>query len=289
MVKIGAHVSRVGGLQKSIENALKIGANCMQIFGSSPRQWRVRFPSPREIAGYKDALKKSAIEPVFLHAPYLVNLASPDNVIWLKSVRALTGHLKIAEAIGAQGLIFHPGSGKGEVSHERALERAVRAMREVLKRVPGKSQLIIENTAGGGQKIGGSVEELAHLLNRVRSKRVKVCFDTAHAFEAGLIKEFIPSSIKRVFDEWARGVGLENTVALHVNDSKTRFNSHHDRHENIGQGYIGLKGFKHLAREQRIRDKPWIIETPGFDRKGPDKKNLDRLKACFENNGGRPH
>lgn len=280
--KIGAQVSTAGGLPNCIANAEAIGAEAIQIFGSSPRQWSVSFPSADEIKTYKRNLAKSAVKEVYLHAPYLVNLSSVDEVMVQKSIYSLSGHLKIAEMIGADGLIFHVGSGGDKISKAVAIKQAAGAMKEVLKRSAGKAELIIENTAGGGQKIGATPEEIKELMDLVGSKRVKVCFDTAHAFEAGMIDKYDQARVKKLFDEWDKIIGLENIVALHINDSKTVFNSHNDRHENIGEGFIGLAGFKALAKEQRLYDKAWLLEVPGFNDEGPDAKNIKILKSCFK-------
>lgn len=164
---------------------------------------------------------------------------------------------------------------------EEAIENLASGMKNVLKSIPGDSKLIMENSAGGGHRIGSTAEDLRMLLEKIGSDRVKVCFDTAHAFEAGIIDAYTPERIEKLFDEWEREVSAENIVAVHANDSKTAFNSHNDRHENIGAGYIGLEGFRNLAKERRILEKPWILEVPGFDGEGPDKKNIETLKSCF--------
>jgi deoxyribonuclease-4 len=277
---IGAHVSVAGGFEKGIEHALEIGAQTIQIFGASPQQWQAKMPNDEIIAGFKKRLLESGIGPVFLHAAYLVNLASPDGALVAKSVKNLSSHLKIAELLGAQGLIFHIGSGK-ELPKEAAMKKVVAAMKEVLKNVPGKAQLIMENAAGGGQKIGATAAELGELIKKVASVRVKVCIDTAHAFEAGAIQTYDTENIAQFFNEWDGEVGIENIVVLHANDSKTAYNSHSDRHENIGEGHIGIDGFKHLARHSHARSIPWILEVPGFEDAGPDKKNIERLHSCF--------
>jgi len=278
--KIGAHVSTAGGLANAIANAQTIGAECIQIFGANPRQWYTKHPSAEDVAVFKSEREKSGIGPVFLHASYLPNLASPQADLLKKSIKNLADHLAIANAIGAEGLIFHPGSGKG-TARKKALDQEAKAMKEILKKVPGEALLIMENTAGGGDKIG-SMEDIAYLLKKVNSPRVKVCIDTAHAFEGGMIETYDTPSIKKFCDEWDAALGLEHIHVLHVNDSKTAYNSHHDRHENIGEGHIGLNGFKALAKEKRLRDKAWILEVPGFDDNGPDKKNVDILKRCFK-------
>jgi len=277
--KIGAHVSSAGGLFKCIENAKVIGAEIAQIFGSSPRQWQTRFPNKEEISEYQDKLKSSGLRGVYLHGAYLVNLASPDSATLDKSIKNLSEHLQIAEMINAEGLIFHVGSGK-ETSKPEAVKQAIDAMKEILKTVPGRSQLIMENSASG-KKVGAWPEEMKIMLEGVNSNRVKICLDTAHSFESGLIEKYEPENIKTFLDYWDKEVGLDNVIALHVNDSKTISGSHNDRHENIGDGHIGLGGFKNLAKEKRLWDKPWILEVPGFEDSGPDKKNVDILKLLF--------
>jgi deoxyribonuclease-4 len=277
---IGAHVSVAGGFNKGVDHALEIGAQAIQIFGASPQQWQAKMPNDETITGFKKRLLESGVGPVFLHAAYLVNLASPDDSLVAKSVKNLSSHLKIAELLGAQGLIFHIGSGK-ELPKEAAMKKVVVAMKEVLKNVPGKAQLIMENAAGGGQKIGTTATELGELMKKIGSSRVKVCIDTAHAFEAGAIQKYDAENIAQFFNEWGGEVGVENIVVLHANDSKTACGSHSDRHENIGEGYIGIDGFKNLARHPHARSIPWILEVPGFKDEGPDKKNIERLRACF--------
>lgn len=260
-------------------NAEKIGAETVQIFGASPRQWLVSGISDQAVAEYKKFQKESKVKSVYLHGAYLPNLASPDKSIFAKSVENLRAHFEIANKLEAQGLIFHVGSGK-EMDKNLAMKQAIKAMKEILKSVSGPSQLIMENSASG-KKIGAWPEEMGTMLERINSPRVKICIDTAHSFEAGLIESYTPENIKKFLDTWEKAVGLENIVALHVNDSKTVFNSHHDRHENIGQGYIGLEGFKNLAKEKRLWNKAWLLEVPGFDGMGPDKKNIEILKSLF--------
>jgi len=281
MPPIGAHVSVSGGLWRSIEKGEEIGAEVLQIFGASPRAWQVKLPKDEEVQKFLEVLRKSKIQSVYLHAPYLINLASPDDRVRSGSILALASHLKIAELIWAQGLIFHLGSGK-EAPKDEAIENVAQGMRNILKSIPGETRLIMENNAGGGHRIGSTASDMAILLEKVGSERVKVCFDTAHAYEAGTIEEYSPPHIKRLLDEWDREVGVENILVIHANDSKTAYNSHNDRHENIGAGYIGIDGFRTLAKEKRLADKPWILEVPGFDGGGPDKKNIEILKSCFD-------
>ena len=277
--RIGGHVSTAGGLFNAFPNADNIGAETIQIFGASPRQWLVGSLPDQAVEKFNQFRKESKVKSVYLHGAYLPNLASLDESIFAKSVENLRVHFAIANRLEAQGLIFHVGSGK-ERSKEEAMNQAIEAMKEILKDASGSSWLVMENSASG-KKIGAWPEEMRIMLEGIGSPRVKVCVDTAHAFEAGLIESYTAENIKNFFDVWDKAVGIENIVAFHVNDSKTPFNSHHDRHENIGQGHIGLEGFKNFAKEKRTWDKDWLLEVPGFDNLGPDKENIEILKSLF--------
>lgn len=279
--KIGAHVSTAGGLFTAFGRAKEIGADCIQIFGASPRMWYAKLPAAPEIKRFKEEEKRSGVRPTYLHAPYLINLGTPNSDLLSKSINNLSAHFKIAELIGAAGVIFHIGSSAG-MDKGKSIEQVITALEKVLEEVPGKSFLVMENNAGGGEKIGKTIEELAYIFKKIGSKRVRVCLDTAHAFESGIIKEYRTPEIKKLVDELDKEIGLENVVAVHANDSKTTWNSHNDRHENIGEGHIGLTGFKELAKEKRLWDKAWLLEVPGFKDEGPDKKNVDILKSCFK-------
>jgi len=279
--RIGAHVSAAVKLSNGILRAVEIGAECIQIFGASPRAWAVRGHAASDIEEFKRARSAAGIAPVFLHASYWVNLASPESAIRQKSEVNLASHLKIADNIGAEGLIFHVGSGKELPKHE-ALEIVVGSIKRILSYVKGGTRLVIETSAGGGAKIASSPEEIGDILARVKSPRLKVCWDTAHAFEAGRIERYDKANVGYLVGRLHKSVGIQNVVALHVNDSKTPFNSRHDRHENLGEGYIGIDGFRALAGEKRLHHAAWILEVPGFDGEGPDKRNIEILKNCFQ-------
>ncbi|KKU15785.1 hypothetical protein A3I34_01485 [Candidatus Jorgensenbacteria bacterium RIFCSPLOWO2_02_FULL_45_12] len=277
---IGGHVSSAGGLWNAIQNGENIGAEAIQIYGASPRQWMASMPKESEIRKFKEARAKSSIKKVYLHAAYLVNLASSSDELYEKSVKNLSEHFSITEALGADGLIFHVGSSK-DSSFDIVADKEVRGIKNVLKNVPGKAMLIMENSSGGGNKVGAGIEEMKYLYDKTGSTRLKICFDTAHAFEAGIIKEYTSSSVKKLFDEWDKAVDIKNIEVLHINDSKTAYGSHSDRHENIGKGQIGITGFKALVGDKRLFDKVWLLEVPGFDDTGPDKKNVDILRSLF--------
>ncbi|MEK7643455.1 MAG: deoxyribonuclease IV [Patescibacteria group bacterium] len=277
---IGGHVSAAGGIYRAIENAMAIGAESIQMFGSSPRQWKVTQHSSEDIERFKQERKKAGIKAVYLHAPYLINLASPNAQSRAMSAGLLEGHFKIANAIEAEGLIFHIGSGK-EMPREDAYPLVVSKLKEVLKKVSGKSLLVIENSAGGGETIGSRLEEVAHIMGLVDSSRLAMCFDTAHAFESGSVREYTPTSVKELAKKINDTVGLERLVAMHVNDSKTPYDSHRDRHENIGEGYLGKESFRALINNKDFQKPAWLLEVPGFDETGPDKKNIQILKSLI--------
>ncbi|MDZ4231526.1 MAG: deoxyribonuclease IV, partial [Patescibacteria group bacterium] len=191
---LGAHVSVAGGLYKAGEAASNIGAETVQIFGVSPRQWKANLPERESVEKYKVAIAKARVKSVYLHGAYLVNLAS-EGELFEKSVKNLTSHFEIANKIEADGLIFHIGSDRGG-DRDEALERIVEGMSKVLGTVKdGKTKLIMENASGGGGKIGNTIEELAELLVKLDSSRVGFCLDTAHAFEAGVL-DFTAKGIK---------------------------------------------------------------------------------------------
>ncbi|TSC81319.1 MAG: deoxyribonuclease IV [Parcubacteria group bacterium Gr01-1014_19] len=277
---IGAHVSTAGGISKAIENAEKIGAKAIQIFGSSPQQWLTKFPSPAEINNFLAAREKSGNLPVFLHAGYLVNLASSKKENQEKSIKNLAEHYKIAQTLNAEGLIFHLGSSTG-TTFETGMKNLAARIKKVLSLVKGPSKLLLENSSGGGNKLGSTLKELAALINQLPEARTGICLDTAHAFEAGMIEYNDQKSVKGFFDQWDRLIGIDAIKAIHANDSKTPFDSKSDRHENIGQGYIGKQGFKNLAGEKRLKDKIWILEVPGQQDQGPDAENIRALASYF--------
>lgn len=276
--KIGGHVSTAGGLVTAIENAKRIGANCIQIFASSSRQWKITWPSEESAEAFKKAKQEAGVGPVYLHAPYLINLASPEPAHAALSARTLLEYLQLSDFIGANGVIFHIGSGKDSL-REEAVKVVVHHLKEILKAHKGMSELVIENAAGGGAKIGATLAEVGEIMKQAPSRHLKFCFDTAHYFEAGQIEHYSEANVKKLAADMKKYVGKENLVALHVNDSKTAFDSHHDRHENIGHGHIGLAGFSALAHEPLFRNTPWLLEVPGFDNEGPDKENIDLVKG----------
>ena len=272
---LGAHVSAAGGIDKAVDRAVKIGAETIQVFASSPRGWAFK-PIPDEKAqAFRDKAAAAGIRSTFLHGSYLVNIGGAPELL-AKSIGSLTNHMNAAAQIGAEGVIFHSGSHKG-VGFDAVFEQAVDALQQVLANTDDGVKLIIENCAGMGAQIGASFNEIGRLVKAVDSPRVNICLDTEHAFAAGYnIAD--PQGLRESMAEFDAEIGLDRLVVVHANDAKVEFASGIDRHENIGEGYIGIEGFETIMAHPAFADAPFLLEVPGTDKKGPDKPNLDRLK-----------
>lgn len=272
---LGAHVSAAGGIDKAVDRAVDIGAETIQVFASSPRGWAFK-PIPDERAqAFREKAAAAGIASTFLHGSYLVNLGgAPEHLA--KSVDSLTNHMNAAAQIGAEGVIFHSGSHKG-VGFDAVFERAVGAIKQVLDNTDESVMLIIENCAGMGAQIGASFGEIGRLVSAADSPRVKICLDTEHAFAAGYnIAD--PQGLRDAMAEFEAEIGLDKLLVVHANDAKVEFGSGVDRHENIGEGYIGIAGFETIMAHPAFAHTPFLLEVPGANKKGPDKPNLDRLK-----------
>ena len=275
-MKLGAHVSASGGVDKAIDRAQEMGAETIQMFASSPRAWAFRPVSEDHASEFRRKSQEAGVAPTFLHGSYLVNVGGNPDLV-RKSIDSLSAHMNAAGQIGARGVIFHGGSHKG-VGFDGVLDQAVGALQEVLSNTPEEVALIIENSAGMGSHIGASFGEIGKLIDAIGSPRVMVCLDTEHCFAAGY-NLADSEGIDVAMDEFDREIGLAKLVAVHANDAKVELGSGVDRHENIGEGFIGIKGFEVIIGHSAFRDVPFVLEVPGPDKKGPDKENLDRLKA----------
>ncbi len=275
-MKIGAHVSTAGGLHTAFGRAADMGAETIQIFASSPRAWKFRDLKPDVVTKFKDAREETGIGPVFIHGSYLVNIAgAPDLVV--KSVECLIRNMEVGAEIGATGVVFHAGSHKGR-GFDAVIGQAAAALSEVLEASPPGPLLLVENSAGMGAHLGASFEELGEMISAVGSDRLKVCLDTEHCFAAGY--DIADSDgVEAAMDEFDRHIGLDRLIVVHANDAKVELGSGIDRHDNIGDGHIGIEGFETIMGHDAFRDVPFILEVPGPDKKGPDKDNVDRLKS----------
>ena len=278
-MKLGAHVSTAGGLHTAFRRAANMEAETIQIFASSPRAWKFRELKPDIVTKFREESESAGIAPVFIHGSYLVNIGgSPEQLD--KSVACLVQNMEVAAEIGAEGVVFHAGSHKGK-GFEAVIGSATDSLKRVLDDSPDGPSLIVENSAGMGSHLGASFEELGRMIDEVGSDRMKVCLDTEHCFAAGYDLADA-DGINAAMEEFDRHIGLDKLVVVHANDAKVALGSGVDRHENIGEGHIGIEGFEVIMGHGAFRDIPFVLEVPGPDKKGPDKDNLDRLKAIRE-------
>ena len=276
MVRIGAHVSSSGGVGKVFSRAHAIGAQAIQMFGSSPMQWKAPLPAKEVAEQFKKERAQYDIGPVFLHAPYLINLASPKKQLRAMSRELLKKQLCISNALGADGVIFHVGS-RGDQSQEEGVAYAAEALQRIFDEVD-EGMLLVENSAGAGNLVGDTLEEIGAIVRKVNNDRLGFCYDTAHGFGSGVVMEYTPDTVVKLANKIIKEIGKGVLRVVHANDSKVEAGSKKDRHDNIGEGYIGVDGFKVLLADPLFSSVPFILEVPGFDGKGPDKKNVALLQ-----------
>jgi deoxyribonuclease IV len=275
-VQFDAHVSTSGGIHTAIDRIEAMGGDCVQIFTQSPRTWRPTNHDPTNFERFKQRRAEAGTGGVVCHAVYLINLASPNDGLYEKSAAALENTMDVACAIEADGVVFHVGSHQG-AGFEVGLERAVPALRRALERCSETTWLLIENTAGAGDTIGRSIEELAALYKALDAhERLGICLDSCHLYASGY-DVTTHKELDLVLAEVDDQIGLDRLRALHVNDSKTPLGSNRDRHDNIGEGLLGeeLGVFLSHPKLQRL---PAYLEVPGTDGHGPDAEQVRKLK-----------
>lgn len=277
MRKCGAHQSIAGGYDEAIKRIHNIGGNCLQIFSSSPRSWNFAKIDDYQASRFLKIKSELKIDPVYFHASYLVNLAD-EGKIGHSSKLSLISEMNLAPKLNIKGSIVHLGSYKDKKTDNK-YQRLLSNIKEILEKTPKESIFIIENA--GNRKIGQTLEEISQIVKDINSPRVRLCLDTCHLFSNG----YKFNTTKELDDFLAKlsKIEIDNLIELwHVNDSRDEFDSGHDRHANIGQGKMHIKEFKFLLNHPKTKNYPFIIETPGFDNKGPDKKNLDILKSLID-------
>lgn len=273
-IKLGAHMSSAGGYHKAVERIAEIGGNTLQLFSSSPRGWSFPNPDQSQIDAFLETKKKFDISPIYFHASYLINLAD-DSRIGHLSKQSLINELNLAPKMNVKGSIVHLGSYKTETTPEK-YRTLINNISEIIEKTDNDSLFMIENA--GNRKIGQTLEEIGQIIQDVGSERIKVCLDTCHLFSNGYDLRS-DKQLEELLLQFDNNIGLKRLEVWHFNDSRDPLNSGRDRHENIGQGTIGREEFRVIMTNRKTRDYPFIIETPGFDDKGPDKKNLDILKS----------
>jgi deoxyribonuclease-4 len=281
---LGAHVSTAGGSHLAPARARAIGASAMQIFTKMANRWAERVCPDDECATFRAALADTRVRATIAHDSYLINLASPDATLRRRSIESFVAELQRCEALGITYLVSHPGN----YIDDRAsgIRRNADAIGEALSRVPGKTILCMETTAGSGTAIGSTFEDLAALLESVPSPvrgRVAVCVDTCHMYSAGYDLVNAYEDVWKRFDDM---LGRQRLAVMHLNDSKTPFNSKRDRHELIGEGSLGERAFRHIMNDERLMRVPKVLETPkGTDPTATDARMLARLRSYL---GARP-
>lgn len=258
-MKFGAHVSIAGGVQNAPLNAAKIGCETFQMFTRSPQGGPAPKLTDEILAEFKHNCGNHRLSDWVVHAPYYINFASVEERIRSSSARIIREDLERASQLDASFLMFHPGSAKGS-EFKMAMQWCIDGIRHVLDGYDGRTKLLIEISAGAGEIIGDTFEEIAELLYGVDFPELGVCFDTAHAFASGYdLRD--KKAVKKTFDEFERNIGLEKLKAIHCNDSKVELGAHRDRHEHLGDGFIGIEGFKAIVNENRLKDINLYLET----------------------------
>ena len=276
---LGLHLSIVGSIDKVVDRAVERQCNTLQMFSRNPRGWRSKELETAEVESFKEKLSNSDVWPVFIHTPYLLNLASPKEDVYRKSVEALKGELQRAGKFGVPFVVTHLGSHLGH-GKMKGFGRLVNAIDDSFSAVENDVILLLENTAGTRNSMGSSFEDIEYIISRIENRRrVGVCFDTCHAFAAGydLVSRGAVEHTLRRFDE---AIGLEELRLVHLNDSKGSLGSRIDRHEHIGMGKIGEKGFRNILHS-KLGQLPLILETP-IDERRSDIENLAKVRELAQ-------
>ncbi len=276
--RLGGHVSISGGMDKAVFRAIELCCTAMQIFSRNPRGWKVSPLSSRAIAAFREATEKRRIDPIVVHTPYLLNLASADERLYRRSISSLAMDVQRAEQLGARFVVTHLGSSK-ERCKTFGLNRVSKALKEVMG-LDSPISVLLENSAGAGSSIGARFEEFKEIIKRAGgNERLGVCFDSCHGYAAGY--DFCSvQKTEALVREIDQTVGLERLALLHLNDCMGPLGAHLDRHEHIEKGKIGLLGFRSLLSHPSLHGLPMILETPKNSPKD-DLKNLRRIRRLF--------
>ena len=277
-MQVGVHVSISGSIDRAVDNAMTLKCTAFQIFTRSPRGWAAKDLAKEEVENFKAKLVSSKIDPyaICAHMPYLPNLSSPNKDLYKKSLDTFVNEVKRCSMLGVPYLVIHLGSHRG-AGTEVGIKNLVNACNTVAAKASNDVTILLENTAGQKNSVGSKFGEIKQILDQLEArKRFGVCFDTCHAFAAG----YDLRSKDRVEDaiaEFDKNVGMKELRVVHLNDSKGDLNCNVDRHEHIGLGYIGEKGFKAILAQKEFKNLPLILETPIDDRRD-DVGNLKKVK-----------
>lgn len=277
--RIGAHVSISGGVEKAVERQEEIGGNCGQIFAGSPRTWSVSEYSDEDGENFRKARDEQKQNPYVIHSTYLVNLATPKDDLFRKSLKCLQSELDAAGKLGVEYVVFHPGAHTGS-GIENGIERIAEGIDEL--EIPKSVTLLLENTAGKGTTLGKSMGQLRQMIEKADTddSDIGVCIDTCHAHAAGyeLSEE---EGFQDFIQEIEEDLGLDTVKVIHLNDSKDEKGSEKDNHQHIGEGEIGEEGFRNIVNSDKLLEKPMVLETPSTDGKSYTE-NLEKIMELRE-------
>jgi deoxyribonuclease IV len=278
-MRLGAHMSISGGVEKAVARGQEIGCEAMQIFTKNSNQWKAKPLTSTEVTAFRDACQGAGIGPVIAHSAYLINLAAPDEALYEKSIQAFLDELQRCELLGIPYLVVHPGAHMG-TGEEQGLKRITAAIDRIHRETPKmQAAIALEITAGQGTVLASKFEHFATILEQVdEPERLGFCLDTCHLLAAGY--DFrTPEGYVQMIEAWDDLVGIERIGVIHLNDSKKELGSRVDRHEHIGQGCIGTKGFELLLNDPRLAELPMVLETPKDE--DADVRNLATLRRLI--------
>lgn len=274
---LGAHIGISGGLQKAADEAKIVGCEALQVFTSNPKGWNFTVRSEDEISSFKRKIKEYNIKYVFGHSIYLINIASPNPYIYTNSINSLISGMVLAEKAAFSGVVTHIGSHTGS-GFESGIKQILNALEQVLKTTSGNEvPVLLETDAGSGNRIGCKFSDIGLIIKSMKSKRIKVCLDTCHSFVSGY--EFrTKEGLEKTLANFDKEIGLQNLAMLHLNDSKGDIGSNLDRHEIIGEGFLGINTFEMIVNHPKLKHLPGIIETPDTKSLADEDISLKRLK-----------
>ena len=281
-MRFGIHLSIAGGVHKAALEAKRLGLDCLQIFSGSPRGWKQRPFRDAELTAYHEAKEVAGLDPVVVHAPYLINLASPDEALWRKSIAAMAEQLDRADALGCKAVVVHPGS-RGDKDEAWGAARVRGAVSEALELSGGGVKVWLENTCGGGGQLGGRLSILADMLDKMDGAPVGACLDTAHAWGAGYALDSVADA-RKFLDLVDKRLGLARVKFWHLNDTSHKLGSKRDEHQHLGKGLIGTEGFRGLVCAKRLAGAAGAMETPK-DSPWADRRNLAFLRRLAKGCG----
>jgi deoxyribonuclease-4 len=279
-MRFGFHISIAGGFSKIVERAKARGCETIQFFSRNPRGWTYSPLNRKEVEAFRSSIPSSHLSPVFLHLPYLPNIASSKSKFYKRSIHSIVTDLQRAEHLGAHYLIIHIGH-RMEASEDQAIEAVSRGIDQAFEKVKNSVILLLENTAGQGTEVGHRFEQIQKIIEGIKEKeRMGVCLDTAHTLEAGYDLSD-RDGIEKTLENFEQTLGLKRLQLLHLNDSKTPLGSRKDRHWHIGEGHIGREGFRYLVNHPSLNHLPGIMETPRKDTV-EDLKNMEVIRSLVE-------